>query len=352
MTEYVDIYYNGVLCFRRIEAGEVKEIIEGWIDGRRQRGRSYDVSKFTTKPSEFEEGVPPIAGTSKEQWNEELKKHKHERLDFDSARRNGFFTVGDKNVRFNPDFAKCMGTRWKMRSDMGDEEVLYLVMLSMRDFTPNLAEPDFLVARRVIFPRAKALRTVWREKHPQEEAETAPEREKRLAPLREQWAAGFKAGQKQDMLTLVYEMQLKNARGIIASGKNFQPELLMWRERFLSGTIFQGPDPMTQAIAIIQQAQPEGYSFAGEVWGARLPEGKSMRDHKWGDIAKLESKTEGFFQVCAENGGPFLSRMFAIERAMATLVEVLSPGESRMPKYWRLDDILPKWSSSSVGPYA
>ena len=312
----------------------MKEIIDGWIDGGRQRGRSYDVSKFTTEPTEFEEGVPPVAGISKEQWSDEVRKHKHEKFDFDSARRNGFFTVEDKKVKFNPDFTKSLGANWKMRSDTGDEELLYRVMLSMKEFSPNLAEPDFLAARRVIFPRVKALQTLWKEKHPDDEAEAVLERERRLAPLRERWAASFKAGQRQDMFTLVYEMQLKNARGIIASGKNFQPELLMWRERFLAGTMFQGPDPMTQAIAIIQQAQPQGYSFAGEAWRGPLPEGKSMRDHKWGDIAKLESKTESFIQVCAENGGPYLSRIFGIDREKAILVEEFSPGESRTPRLW------------------
>ena len=352
MTEFVDIYYSGVLCFRRIEADEVKGIIEGWIEGGRERGRRYDVSKFTTKPTEFEEGVPPIAGMSKERWNEEVKKHGREKLDLDSARRSGFFVMEGKNLGFGPGFARCLESRCKMRSGMGDEELLYRVMLSMRDFAPHLTEPDFLAARRVVLRKARVVRSIWEESHPKEEQEPVQKREERLAPLREQWATGFETGHGQDMLTLVYEMQLKNARKIIASGGNFQPELLMWRDRFLAGTMFQGPDPMTQAIALIQQAQPEGYSFAGEAWVGRLPEERSLRNHKWGDIAKLESKTEGFIQGCAENWGPLLSRTFAIDREKAVLVEGPNPGESRLPGYWRVDDVPPKWASNPTGPYA
>lgn len=94
------------------------------------------------------------------------------------------------------------------------------------------------------------------------------------------------------MLTLIYEEQLDNARQIIADDKTFQPEILIWRGRYVTDTIFECPDPMTQAIALINQTRPDGYSFPGEAWKAQLS--KSAKVEKWGDITTLESKTEAF----------------------------------------------------------
>jgi len=335
MTEYVDIYYDRVLCFRRIKVDDVKGMIDGWMEGGQRRGRTYDRSKFSTKPTEFDDGTPPIAGMSRELWDEHKELLALHARDDGSALRNGFFIPEGGTTRTNPAFAKFLDANCKVRSDLGDDEVLYGIMLSIKELSPDLTESDFLAVRRAIWRYALDIREGWRRNHPNEVPRTAESRQGDVIRLRSQWAEREKAGKNQDVLTGIYETQFENARKVIAEGHNFQPELLMYRGRNVYVSFIQGPDPMTQAIAAIKQAQPEGYSFAGETWGAKLPEGKE-RYHKWGDIAKLDSKTEGFVQVCVENGGPYLQRDFTIDRAVARLVENPPGAVSRMPKFWKV----------------
>ena len=105
---------------------------------------------------------------------------------------------------------------------------------------------------------------------------------------------------------------------------------------------------MTQAIALVQQAQSDGHSFAGEAWSAR-----AENYRQWGDIARMESKVETFTQTCAENRGPSLSRTLTIDRAKAALIPLSKGAQSRMPKQWKIDDTPPKWADSEAsGPYA
>src|SRR2546425_532318 len=137
MSEYVDIYYDVVLCFRRIKVDDVKGTIDGWMEGGQRRGRTYDRSKFSTKPSEFDDGTPPIAGMSKELWEERKELLALQRLDHSSALRNGFFTIEGGNFRINPTLVKSLGENCKIRKDLGDDELLYGIMLSMKEFSPD-----------------------------------------------------------------------------------------------------------------------------------------------------------------------------------------------------------------------
>ena len=351
MTEYVDIYYDGILCFRRIEVGDVKGMIDGWMQGGQRRGRTYDRSKFSTKPTEFDDGTPPIAGMSRELWEERKELFALNMRDDTSVLRNGLFIREGGTTRTNPAFAKFLDVNCKMYNDLGDDELLYGIMLSIKEVSLELAESDFLAVRRAIWRYGVDLREGWKRNHPNEVPRTGESRQRDLIRLTSQWAEREKAGKNQDVLTGVYETQLETARKVIAQGHNFQPELLMYRGRNVYVSFIQGPDPMTQAIAAIKQAQPEGYSFAAETWGAKLPEGKE-RDHRWGDIAKLDSKTEGFMQVCVENGGPHLQRDFMIDRAKAELVENPPGAVCRMPGFWRLTVLLQRPDSTAGYAYA
>ena len=90
MTEYVYIYYDRILCFRRIKVDDVKGMIDGWMEGGQRRGRTYDRSKFSTKPTEFDDGTPPIAGMSRELWEEHKELLALNARDDGSVLRNGF----------------------------------------------------------------------------------------------------------------------------------------------------------------------------------------------------------------------------------------------------------------------
>jgi hypothetical protein len=272
------------------------------------------------------------------------------KADFESAVRNGLFVSGPGTFRSSQLFSVWLRDDCKMSNDLGDEEMLYGVMLSIRGFRPELSEPDFLSARRLTVSYAAGLRERWRQAHLDEVQRSSDERERALLDLKDRWLMTFKKGEKQDMLTGVYEVQLANARKVIGSGGNFQPELLMWRGHSLTGTIFQGPDPMTQAIALIQQSRPQGYSFAAEGWRGRISEMKE--DHKWGDLAKSPDKVESFVQVCGENGGPSLNRTFAIDRSKSVLVPDPPGGRSRMPKFWGAVGGSPQTDPTANGAYS
>lgn len=278
------------------------------------------------------------------------ESRKRLRLDMESAIRNGMWFHDDAGkARRSPRFREILNVRFDMKADPDDEELLYRGMLSIREFSPDLSEEDFLAARRVITVYSYGVRDAWRKYNPNRPAEPAFDREARVVELRKQWVSGLRPGQNQDMLTLLFERQIQNAREIIGRGNNFMPELLMYKGRNLVASLVPPPDPMTTAITMIRDNQPEGYSFAAEAWRAPL-----TKDYKkWGDLEKSESKVESFLQICAENGGPYLYRTFAIDRVGKVLVRDAHTGQSRMPRSWWLGSQKPpKADRTPSGPYA
>jgi hypothetical protein len=260
--------------------------------------------------------------------------------------RLGLFVNQNGAFRSSPRFSECLLANCKMRSDLGDEEGLYAVTLSLRDFSPELNKSDFILGRRLTTRYLTGLRERWREHHKDEVPRSAEERRKAVEELRGRWVSGIRPEQEQDMLTQLYEMQLRNAKEIIGKGGNFQPELLMYRGQDLAVALIHGEDPMSQAIAGITKSGPEGYSFAAEAW-----RGKPKEGHKWGDIAKSESKVEAFVQVCAENRGPCLLRSFTIDRTRATLIPDAEGSRSRMPRVWTTGASPKQTENAPYGPY-
>ncbi|MDG6982972.1 MAG: hypothetical protein JRN28_00205 [Nitrososphaerota archaeon] len=348
--EYVDIYYDGTMVFRRVLRGEVDKVIQGWMSDRKAQDRPYDQSKFSTQPTKYQTDIPPIASMTQEQWKWEKEKAKRERLDFRPALRHGFFVQEAGKLRLAFGFTKILDTRCKVHRNMQDEELIYGIMTSIHEFSPGLPEPEFLAMRRVVWRYALTALEKWKNTPSGEPKAPQVEIEKKVEEAKSKWVSGLKDAKTRDMLTLIYDMQLDNARKVIGEGANFQPELLMWKGRELAVNLIQGPDPMTQAIAIINQARPEGYSFAAETW--RSPMGGQFRYEKWGDIAKLEGKTEGFHQVCAENFGPFLTRQFKIDRTDKLLVLEGRGGRSRMPLIWELEASRVPSDTNAGGAYA
>ena len=349
-TEYVDIYYDSKMVFQHIRKQDVEGVIQGWMAGGKARGRTYDQGKFSTQPSRFEGEVPPIAGMNRGQWEWEKEKARRDWLDLGHALRGGFYVQEAGKVRVAFGFAKVLNAHCRLHGNLQGEELLYLVMTAIREFAPDLRETDFLAVRRVVWRRVLSRLDAWKSSHPQEPKDPSESRAMRVAEARKTWIDGVKDGTKRDMLTLVFDMQLDNARKVISQGANFQPELLMWKGRELAVTFIQGPDPMTQAIAMVLQARPEGYSFAAEAWQA--PKGVPFKYEKWGDIEKLEGKTEGFNQICAENNGPYLVRQFGIDRTNKVLVVQGFGGQSRMPPMWELEGAKPPDESNAGGAYA
>jgi len=348
MTDYVDIYYGETLCFRRIAKDDVDGVIDGWMMGGQEKGKVYDRSKFSTRPTQFGEGTPPIAGMTEEAWAQFKEKERRDAADIDCAKRTGFLVLEGPNLMFPPGFLRMLNIFCKIDRNLSDEELLYRMMIAVREFSPDLPDPDFLAVRRVMVQKAARVRERWRNTHPDEKKETMEEHERTLSELRKRWAGGFKEGQKQDLLTYIHEEQLNNARKVVADDKNFFPELVMWWGRGVTVDLVGPPDPMTQAIAMVKQAKPEGYSFASESWQAKL----DKKYEKWGDIAKIESKTEGFMQVSAENNGPVLNRTFLIDRVAKVLILDSVSNLSRMPKFWGVADRAPPRDATASGAYA
>ena len=179
MADCVDIYYNGTLCFRHIRVEEVEGLIQGWMEGGNERGRSYDRSKFSTEPSKFEEGVPPIAGMSREEWDQIKEQNRRDKLDLETGLRLGLFIRdGDGNVRFAPVFAKALGANCSVDRNLQDEELLYGTMISIRESFPHLADSEFLAVRRVVMRRAIVLRDAWKRNRPGEKNQRMEEYER------------------------------------------------------------------------------------------------------------------------------------------------------------------------------
>jgi len=276
---------GGILLFGLLVAiVSGPRVLRNWIVNRRKVTRRT-LTPQQTSP-EHSGGVEYDVKPAIQQpaQGAESRKEKINR-DLGFAARNGFLVVKDNgDVRFTPEFAQVLEENCKIDSDIEDEELLYRIMISIREFRPELPEPDFLAVRRLVIRYALFMRDKWKKRHP-DKKEELEEFERTLTDLRTRWTTGFKPGQKQDMLTSIYELQLENAKKMIAEGKNFQPELLMWQGTYLTGTTFEGPDPMTQATALINQTQPEGYSFAAEAW--KSPPGSLGNVEKWGDVAKM-----------------------------------------------------------------
>lgn len=257
---------------------------------------------------------------------------KRRRAAFDLAIDHHYFFLDNGKLRATQDFLDYFRRNWRLDSPMLNEEILYRVMAMIRELSPDLNEPGFFSVRRVVWKFAWGEHEGWWQSHPRTPRPLAKSLEE-LTRLKTLWNAGLKLDGNKDMLTLTADKQLENANEIIAKGKNFLSELLMWKQRTLAVTMFGPPDPMTQAIAAVKQSKPDGYSFGAEAWKAPIP-----NDYKkWGDLEKVDSKVEMFMQVCAENDDPYLIRTFAIDREKAILIRDFDAGQSRMPRWWEID---------------
>lgn len=259
---------------------------------------------------------------------------KRRKAGVDLAIDKHYFSMDDGNIRATQPFLECFRKHWRVDSPMCSEEIVYRAMLVIREFSPGLGESDFLALRRLIWQFSYGEHDGWWKNHPKKEV-PAEETLRKLDEIKETWVKGLGPDEKKDALTSAADMQQANATKVVAEGKNFMPELLMWRGRNLGVSFIGPPDPMAQAIAAVKQSMPDGYSFAAEAWRASLSLLKP--GHKWGDMEKLDVKTEAFMQVVAENDGPYFQREFIIDRTRATLVRQSTESESRMPRLWGLD---------------